>query len=347
MMLRCLSSLAVASFVAALGATTVEDAKFELSLKQRPDGKARLVRFAEADDVVRKKLPNGDDEFTFTYRDSASPVRAARVTLRRDAEGAERRRLSCEMTAGWFLERAMFPVIEMPCEEATSLVLGSNKGGVFHNPSKWPVGRRLICASPGSCCAPFAAVWNDESGLYIGIEDAKGYMKTFGFNRTEKGVRFLQQELTWTTGSYTQDYWVVTRCVAKGAEPLRWYDFADIYKAWDRKQTWSRTPFLARTDIPAWMKDAPAFTRFSRQWLGRPDAIRKFVDWWKRHIGDKPVVAALWGWEKVGTWWGPDYFPCHPSDEVFVATMKDLRGKDFHPFAWPRARPSHTHHLRA
>ncbi len=119
----------------------MEDAKFALSLKQRPGGKARLVRFAEADDVIRNKLPNGDDEFTFTYRDSAAPVRAARVTLRRDAEGAVRHKLSCEMNDGWFLERTMFPVIEMPCEEATSLVLGSNKGGVFHDSSKWPVGR--------------------------------------------------------------------------------------------------------------------------------------------------------------------------------------------------------------
>ena len=70
----------------------MEDAKFALSLKQRPGGKARLVRFAEADDVIRNKLPNGDDEFTFTYRDSAAPVRAARVTLRRDAEGEDSQR---------------------------------------------------------------------------------------------------------------------------------------------------------------------------------------------------------------------------------------------------------------
>ena len=312
-----------------------EDAKFALSLKQKPGGKARLVRFAEADDVARKCLPNGDEEFLFTYRDPAAPVRAARVTLRRDADGAVRHKLSCEMNQGWFLERTMFPMIEMPCEEAANLVLGSNKGGVSHDPSNWPVGLWLGCESPGSCCASFAAAWNDEAGRYFGIEDAKGYMKSFGFDRTKKGVRFMLQELVWTEGTYTQDYWVVTRRVAKGAEPLRWYDFADIYKEWDRQQTWSRTPFLARTDIPAWMKDAPAFTRFSRQWLGRPDAIRKFVDWWKRDIGDKPVVAALWGWEKVGTWWGPDYFPCHPSDEVFTATMKELRGRGFHPFAWP------------
>jgi len=309
--------------------------KFALSLKQKPGGKARLVRFAEADDVSMWKLPCGDSEILYAYRDSAAPVREVRVTLRWEQDGAVRRRLSCEMNPGWFLERTMFPVVEMPCEEATRLVLGSSKGGVFHDPSKWPAGRSLKCMSPGSCSAPFAAAWNDEAGRYFGIEDTKGCMKSFGFDRTTNGVRFVQSEHVWTTGSYTQDYWVVARRVVKGAEALRWYDFADIYKAWDRRQKWSRTPFLARADIPAWMKDAPAFTRFSRQWLGRPDAIRKFVDWWRRDVGDKPVVAALWGWEKVGTWWGPDYFPCHPSDEVFTATMKELRGRGFHPFAWP------------
>ena len=249
---------------AAVKGVVGEDAKFALSLKRKPGGKARLVRFAEADDVIRKCLPNGDEEFLFTYCDPAAPVGAARVTLRREADGAVRHKLSCEMRPGWFLERTSFPEIVIPCEEAKRLMSGSNKGGVFHDPSKWPMGKWQGCASPGSCCAQFAAAWNDEAGRYFGIEDAKGYTKTFGFTRGARGVCFAQRELTWTSGSYTQDYWVVTRRVAKGAEPLRWYDFADIYKAWDRQQAWSRMPLLARTDIPAWMKDAPAFTRFSR-----------------------------------------------------------------------------------
>ena len=124
---------------AAVKGVVGEDAKFALSLKQKPGGKARLVRFAEADDVIRKCLPNGDEQFLFTYRDPATPVRAVCVMLRREADGAVRHKLSCEMNAGWFLERTMFPVIEMPCKEATSIVFGSNKGGVFHDPAKWPV----------------------------------------------------------------------------------------------------------------------------------------------------------------------------------------------------------------
>ena len=313
----------------------LEGVRFSLSVKQKPGGAARSVKSASADRILMKAGAEGDAEIVYSYNAPDAPVREVRVAVRRAADGAVRRRLSCTMAPGWFLERTAFPEVVLRCEDAKCLVLGSNKGGVFHDPGKWKAGTWQGCASPGSCCAQFAAAWNDERGIYFGMEDAKGYRKTFGFNRTADGLRFSHSELTWTTGSYTQDYWVVTRRVAKGSEPLRWYDFADIYKAWDRQQIWSRTPFLARPDIPAWMKDAPAFTRFSRQWLGRPDAIRKFVDWWRRDIGDKPVVAALWGWEKVGTWWGPDYFPCHPSDEVFTATMKDLRGKDFHPFAWP------------
>ena len=315
------------------GADT-EGTRFSLSLKQKPGAPARTVRSSDAGSVMKKTRADGGEDILFVFKPT-SPVREACVTVRREADGAVRHKLSCEMNPGWFLERTTFPELDIPCEKAARLMLGSNKGGVYHDPVNWKNGRGCFCASPGSCCAQFAAAWNGAEGLYIGMEDAKGYMKTFGFARTANGIRFVHYEKVWTTGSYTQDYWIVSRRVEKGAEPLRWYDFADIYKAWDRKQAWSRTPFLARTDIPAWMKDAPAFTRFSRQWIGHPEAIRKFTDWWKRDIGDKPVVAALWGWEKVGTWWGPDYFPCHPSDEVFTATMKELRGRDFHPFAWP------------
>ena len=308
---------------------------FSLSFKQKPDGPIRIVRSAEADRVVSRKLSNDEEEIRFSYGDTSMPVSEVRVTLRKDDVCEVRGRLACDIAPGWFLERTSFPEIEFPCEEATRLVCGSNKGGVFHNPGGWEIGKWCGCEWPGSCCAPFAAAWNDEAGRYFGIEDAEGHVKRLGFTRTEKGISFSQGELVWNSESYVQEYWVVVKRVARGAEALRWYDFADIYKTWDRRQKWSRTPFADRADIPAWMKDAPAFTRFSRQWLERPDAIRKFVDWWRREIGGNPVVAALWGWEKVGTWWGPDYFPCHPSDEVFTSTMKDLRDNGFHPFTWP------------
>ena len=313
----------------------VEGSRFSLLLKREPGTPETTLFSDDADQVLARSGSDGDMEIVFKYHNASSPVREARVTIRRAADGTVRRRLSCSMAPGWHLERTAFPMTELSCEYAKRLLLGSNKGGVFHDPAGWKVGEWKGCASPGSCCAQFAAAWNDDEGYYFGMEDAKGHLKSFGFERVTGGVRFKHMEMVWATGCHTQEYWIVERRVKKGSEPLRWYDFADIYKAWDRKQTWSSTPFLARKDIPAWMKDAPAFTRFSRQWLGRPDDIRKFTDWWKRDIGDKPVVAALWGWEKVGTWWGPDYFPCHPSDETFIATMKELRGKGFHPFAWP------------
>ena len=318
-----------------LSAEFAEWARFTLSLKREPNGEACVVGSSVANRVSRRTLANGDVELLFSYQNSESPVREARVTLRADADGAVRGRLSCDIAPGWFLERTSFPEIEFPCEEATRLVCGSNKGGVRHNPSTWDVGAWYGCQWPGSCCAPLAAAWNDEAGRYFGAEDAKGHVKRIGFTRTEKGICFAHGELVWTAESYAQDYWVVAKRVARGAEALRWYDFADIYKAWDRKQCWSQTPYVERADIPAWMKEAPAFTRFSRQWLEKPEAICEFVDWWRREIGGKPVVAALWGWEKLGTWWGPDYFPCHPSDEVFTATAKELRDNGFHPFAWP------------
>lgn len=87
--------------------------------------------------------------------------------------------------------------------------------------------------------------------------------------------------------------------------------------------------------MPSWMKDAPALVRFSRQWLEHPETILRFVRWWRKKFGEMPVVAAFWGWEKVGVWWGPDYFPCHPSDESFRKTVSELELNGFRTFAWP------------
>ncbi len=61
--------------------------------------------------------PDGDEEIVYTYRKPASPVREARVTVRRDADGAIRRRLSCTLADGWILVQVS-PQIEIACSEA-------------------------------------------------------------------------------------------------------------------------------------------------------------------------------------------------------------------------------------
>lgn len=327
----------------------VDGAKFRLYVKRDPEGKtgAATVDSDYADRVSMEVTADGTEEITYCFdgpgRDApgTAPVPYVIVTIRTDpVDGAKRYRLKAKIADGWFLEKVRFPEYALPLVRGVDptddcVILGMTKGGYFQDIAAKYVGWHTYCQSPGSAIAQFAAAWDGESGVYFGMEDTTGCRKSWGFERTASELKFVHDEKVWMKDGYEQTYPIVIREVKAAGEPLVWQDFADIYRVWDRKQTWSRTTYQNRADIPAWMKDAPVFTRFSRQWLERPEDIRRFVEWWKRDIGEMPVVAALWGWEKYGTWWGPDYFPCHPSDEAFRANMKYLGDNAFHPFAWP------------
>ena len=43
-----------------------------------------------------------------------------------------------------------------------------------------------------------------------------------------------------------------------------------------------------------------------------------------RSTSAAPLITAYWGWEKIGNWVTPDYFPVYPSDEQFTQLVRDL-----------------------
>ena len=139
----------------------------------------------------------------------------------------------------------------------------------------------------------------------------------------------------WKSGEVATDYDVVARKVRRGGQPLVWSDFCDIYREWGDRQQWSGKPLAERKDVPEWLRAGAAMTRFSRGWLEDPARLERHLKWWRRAFGDQPVLAAIWGWEKVGTWYSPDYFPCHPDDETFAKCIAIMKNHGFHPFAWP------------
>ena len=255
----------------------------------------------------------------------------------------ERRfRLKVDIADGWQLEETAFPVIRLLPDldlgaGDVRLTLGASKGGVAKNPLAQKPGWYWAGRSPGSLIASYAACYTAEKGLYLAAEDSGSTVKLIGFNRDEAGIFLSHRIFECARGHFETDYDVVLRTVTreKDGEDLRWEDFADIYRAWNDRQSWMRTPYVDRTDIPDWLKRGPAMVRFSRQWLEEPENIAAFMKWWRRTFGEGDVVAALWGWEKVGTWWGPDYFPCHPDDATFKRNTSAMRAEGFHPFTWP------------
>lgn len=316
--------------------------RWEIQAKRNPADRGATLRSEEADAVTVYPVDaNGVRRIGYVFVDGDEPVKEVMVLIERNTSGETRGRIAVVPAKGWHLNVVRFPLVDLPLVRGDDpsddcLITGTAKGGYYVNPAQMKPGTWMMNGRhPGQSSAQFAASWDGESGVYFGLEDTQGHRKEYGFERTAEGLRFYNRVLIWTDSPWQLEYSVVLREVKRTGEKLTWYDFADIYRDWDRRQYWSQTPYLKRADIPAWMKDAPAFVRFSRQWLERPAAMKKFVDMWKREIGEMPVVAALWGWEKYGTWWGPDYFPCHPDDATFRSEMEHLRANDFHPFAWP------------
>ena len=95
----------------------VDENRFSLCLKRGQGSSVTYVRSEDADRILMSAKPDGDEEIVYTYRKPASPVREARVTVRRDADGAIRRRLSCTLADGWILVQVS-PQIEIACSEA-------------------------------------------------------------------------------------------------------------------------------------------------------------------------------------------------------------------------------------
>lgn len=306
---------------------------FELTLRPSPTGQPVIVTMTDA---VRQEREAGQTRYFFKAN---SPITSVLTKSHTDAEGYSRYRIDVAVADGWFLEKTAYPLIDIPFPLAGDgkddrCVVGATIGGVWH-PKKIKVGREVVYPYPGSLAAQFAAVYNEKGGYYFAAEDAVGYEKGFGFKRLEKANQFVHVRLGWDTGVITGAYDVVARKVEGAGEPVSWEDFADIYRAWLMRQFWMSTPYLARKDVPAWMKRSPAMTRFSRQWLAKPERIMASVDWWKHTFGNEDVIAAIWGWEKVGTWWTPDYFPAFPNDKAMKDLNAKLKARGFHPFAWP------------
>jgi hypothetical protein len=103
------------------------------------------------------------------------------------------------------------------------------------------------------------------------------------------------------------------------------------------RQPWCARTLGARDDLPEWLKQGPAMVRFSRDWLRDPDSVKLWLhNYWTRYFPQlPPLVVAFWGWEKVGEWVTPDYFPLYPSDAQFRELADEARKLHGHAFLWP------------
>ena len=243
------------------------------------------------------------------------------------------------------LEEVHYPIFELPVPltgdgESDAVVVGLTKGGVFHEPANWKPGQGLSLPQPGSLAAQFGCYYSSKAGLLSHTRDARGFPKKLECRRTKEGLRWnwLRRCYHPMNEPFELGYEISTTTFTAQTlgEPTDWRDGADLYKQWALEQPWCAVPYAKRTDIPAWMMSAPAMIRFSRDWLREPERVESWLaDYWQKHFSDVPLVVALWGWEREGSWVSPKYFPPYPSEAAFTRVVKAAKQASGHPFPWP------------
>lgn len=246
--------------------------------------------------------------------------------------------------ASYVLEEVEFPVLQLgapPREgETSAFVFGLSKGGVFHNPGKWPVGKRVNATQPGVLAAQFGCYYGEAAGVLTVTRDPEGHPKTLEMQRNREGLELLWRHHRFHSleAPFELEYPVAVTTFGSGDESraVDWRDAADLYRAWAAKQPWCTRTLAARKDVPDWLKQGPAVVRFSREWLGQPERVEAWLQrYWLKHFPDVPVIVALWGWEGIATWVSPEYFPAHPSEDGLRQYVGAIRRAGGHSFFWP------------
>ena len=250
-------------------------------------------------------------------------------------------RIAVQVPEGFVLEAVRFPIVTLRAPLGASdddaAVLGSTKGGIIRHPAAMQAGSSISIGQPGNMAAQFGCLYHPRGGFFTAAFDGRGYPKNLIASRAKEGIEFSWYRACFGTGSVAQDYDVVlATCAGANGAPADWRDAADLYKTWALTQPWCALTYDKRTDIPAWMKDGPAMVRFGREWLAEPARIERWMaEYWQKHFPAAPLIMAFWGWEKLGSWVTPDYFPVYPSDEQFTQLVARVRAAGAHAFPWP------------
>lgn len=259
------------------------------------------------------------------------------------ADPLVRWRLSLTFPDTLVLEEVQYPQYSLRAPlgervEDDALVIGATKGGVVRAPASLKTGTRVSAAQPGTLAAQFGCLVAPRAGFYMAAYDATGYPKRLVVARTAEGLAASWTQCCFAASPFALDYDLVLTTFTGADVPTAtdWRDGADLYRAWAERQPWCARPLTRRTDLPQWLRAAPAMVRFNRDWLTDPSLIKRWLtEYWGKRFPATPLITAYWGWEKVATWVTPDYFPVYPSDGAFAELEAWTRKRDCHAFFWP------------
>lgn len=189
---------------------------------------------------------------------------------------------------------------------------------------------------PSGMSAQLIAYYDHDGGLYLATHDDRGRPKRLGPTVVRKDGRtcydfspaHLFPEIPGE--SVETEYRTVIGFFAGD-----WQSAADIYKQWAVKAPWCVRTISERDDIPDWVKKGAFFFNFrlrhqtdGERFLER---VPEYLANWRRTL-NIPLVAMMCGWEKVGEWTGPDYFPPFGGDDRFRNMCDDMKRIGIRPF---------------
>lgn len=315
------------------------------------------VTLRRVDDLTRQVIVEASDATVFSHRRTDSgavefaysgfkeAVASVRCAVRGDPEtGRIRWRIAVRPCEGWavcetaYPQLALAPKIGASDEDDAILTGESGKTGLKRRPvaNKFHVD----CWQPFYLAVQMACYYDPSALLLFACEDGQGEAKRLhGWAETRNGggLTLIWRHMGWNTDGAKVPYDVVT--AALDGTDLTWHDGADLYRLWAQRQRWCRTPWKDRPDIPAWLKEFPAYADMGsgwRTWVDRPGLLNRWAkDYWKVNYPRSKLAFHFDGWERGGVYVMTDYFPLYPTTAAYTALAADLSANNVLPFPWP------------
>jgi len=202
-----------------------------------------------------------------------------------------------------------------------------SSGEIHHNPSREVRRSRRgmvgLLAYPGTQGLQFHALYNQNGGIVMYAADPECNPKRFTIRHDrehDSAAWLVLHYFDETPGfAFKQDYGV--RVQACGPS---WFDAADVYAEWGRKQHWMNK----KVDFPQWILQMPILANVhdNENW-GRvlPSWIAEHQPEMNKLLGDRPLVHQFQRWEHYGQWIAPDSFPPLGGEEAMIEASKKAR----------------------
>jgi len=227
-------------------------------------------------------------------------------------------------SAGWSVWRVVFPQLALADFGATGSVFVPRGPGEVHR----ALGDRTFTYTgkytDAWCTMQFMAAYRDgenPTGLYVAMHDPWGSRKEIGLHRDPGlgSVRMRFDHPAPDMGRVGNDFVLSGEAVW---QLLRgdWFDAAQIYKAWARKEAkwWPRLTAEGRADTPQWMRELNAWAMTG----GAPEECVARVKDFQEFLG-VPVGFHWYGWHQIpGDNDYPHYFPAKTN---FAAGVRELQ----------------------